>query len=175
VAALATTAAWWHGGSRDARGRRRRLAAFYPGWDDYQGRLVRAASYPCPRSSSSAPRRRCGPSGSWPRTSSRRARSGSTRLGEGDPALARFARWDVAGASPRTAAELVDGLAATWQLLHACLGRWTAATLGDPFTTRRGRPITRGLVLWHVLEHDLHHGGELSLTLGRHGRPGLGP
>ena len=94
-------------------------------------------------------------------------------LGEGDPALARFARWDVAGASPRTAAELVDGLDATWQLLHACLGRWTARTFGDTFATRRGRPITRGMVLWHVLEHDLHHGGELSLTLGMHGLPAV--
>jgi uncharacterized damage-inducible protein DinB len=26
-------------------------------------------------------------------------------------------------------------------------------------------------VVWHVLEHDLHHGGELSLTLGLHGIP----
>jgi uncharacterized damage-inducible protein DinB len=24
-------------------------------------------------------------------------------------------------------------------------------------------------VVWHVLEHDLHHGGEISLTLGMHG------
>jgi uncharacterized damage-inducible protein DinB len=24
-------------------------------------------------------------------------------------------------------------------------------------------------VVWHVMEHDLHHGGELSLTLGMHG------
>jgi uncharacterized damage-inducible protein DinB len=28
-------------------------------------------------------------------------------------------------------------------------------------------------VLWHVLEHDLHHGGELSLALGMHGLPAL--
>jgi uncharacterized damage-inducible protein DinB len=24
-------------------------------------------------------------------------------------------------------------------------------------------------VVWHLIEHDLHHGGELSLTLGMHG------
>jgi uncharacterized damage-inducible protein DinB len=32
---------------------------------------------------------------------------------------------------------------------------------------------TRGWVLWHILEHDLHHGGEISLTLGAHGLPGI--
>jgi uncharacterized damage-inducible protein DinB len=30
-------------------------------------------------------------------------------------------------------------------------------------------PVKRGWVIWHVIEHDLHHGGELSLTLGMHG------
>jgi hypothetical protein len=27
--------------------------------------------------------------------------------------------------------------------------------------------------VWHVLEHDLHHGGEISLILGSNGLPGL--
>ncbi len=29
--------------------------------------------------------------------------------------------------------------------------------------------LSRAWVVWHVMEHDLHHGGELSLTLGMHG------
>jgi uncharacterized damage-inducible protein DinB len=29
--------------------------------------------------------------------------------------------------------------------------------------------FSRAWVVWHVLEHDLHHGGEISLTLGMHG------
>jgi uncharacterized damage-inducible protein DinB len=29
--------------------------------------------------------------------------------------------------------------------------------------------VSRAWVVWHVMEHDLHHGGELSLTLGLHG------
>jgi len=24
-------------------------------------------------------------------------------------------------------------------------------------------------VIWHLIEHDLHHGGEIALTLGLHG------
>jgi hypothetical protein len=30
-------------------------------------------------------------------------------------------------------------------------------------------PITRQWVIWHLIEHDLHHGGEISLTLGMYG------
>jgi hypothetical protein len=31
----------------------------------------------------------------------------------------------------------------------------------------------RGWVVWHVLEHDLHHGGEISQILGTNGLAGL--
>ncbi len=33
--------------------------------------------------------------------------------------------------------------------------------------------VTRGWIIWHVVEHDLHHGGELSYSLGALGLPGL--
>jgi hypothetical protein len=29
--------------------------------------------------------------------------------------------------------------------------------------------LSRAFILYHLMEHDLHHGGELSLTLGMHG------
>ena len=29
--------------------------------------------------------------------------------------------------------------------------------------------LSRAWIVWHVLEHDLHHGGEISHTLGMHG------
>jgi uncharacterized damage-inducible protein DinB len=92
---------------------------------------------------------------------------------EGDPALAVYDPWDWDNAPPRSAAELVEGLEATWAMVWGCLERWTPAMLEDAFTTRRGRRRTRGWVVWHILEHDLHHGGELSLTLGIHGLPAL--
>jgi uncharacterized damage-inducible protein DinB len=28
---------------------------------------------------------------------------------------------------------------------------------------------TRGWVIWHVIEHDIHHGGEIAYSLGMHG------
>jgi uncharacterized damage-inducible protein DinB len=59
----------------------------------------------------------------------------------------------------------------TWRLIHSCLDRWTPDVLDDTFVTRSGRTRTRRWVIWHVIEHDLHHGGELFFTLGMHGLP----
>ena len=36
-----------------------------------------------------------------------------------------------------------------------------------------GEKISLGWILWHVLEHEIHHRGELSLILGLLGREGL--
>ncbi len=40
--------------------------------------------------------------------------------------------------------------------------------------TKGFQVFRRGWVVWHTLEHDLHHGGEISQILGSHGLPGLG-
>jgi uncharacterized damage-inducible protein DinB len=95
-------------------------------------------------------------------------------MGEGAPSIAAFDPWDSDDAPPRTAEELVEGLAATWQMIDDCLNRWTPANLADPFVHRGDdQEITssRSWIIWHVLEHDIHHGGELFLTLGIHGLP----
>jgi uncharacterized damage-inducible protein DinB len=36
-----------------------------------------------------------------------------------------------------------------------------------------GETYTLGWIIWHVVEHEIHHRGELSLLLGLLGRPGL--
>lgn len=36
-----------------------------------------------------------------------------------------------------------------------------------------GKNIQLGWIIWHVLEHEIHHRGELSLILGLKGREGL--
>lgn len=92
-------------------------------------------------------------------------------LGEGDEAFVRFEPWDADDAPRRSATELVEGLTATWRQIRDCLGRWTAADLEATFTSPDGEPFTRQWVIWHVLEHDMSHGGELFLTLGIHGLP----
>lgn len=109
------------------------------------------------------------------------------QLGEGDAAvrdLFRMTRttvpdlsleqagWEDDEDHPRTAAELVDALTRTWGLVDECLRRWApadlAATVQGPTRTH-----DRGWVVWHVLEHDVHHGGEISQILGSHGLTGF--
>ena len=71
-----------------------------------------------------------------------------------------------------TAAELISGLESTWRLIGDSLNRWTVADLQEKVTTNfsgETETFARYWIVWHVIEHDLHHGGELSLSLGIHG------
>jgi uncharacterized damage-inducible protein DinB len=73
-----------------------------------------------------------------------------------------------------TADELAKGLDRTWQFMADCLARWSSADMRQTFPDNwNGQQVdlSRAWVVWHVMEHDLHHGGELSLTLGMHGIP----
>jgi uncharacterized damage-inducible protein DinB len=106
-------------------------------------------------------------------------------MGEGSPELAPIAHWDPADDAEQpalAAAELVAGLEATWRMIQDALARWTAADLGQVFPPPAAlrederanySPCTRQWILWHVLEHEIHHGGELSVALGRYGLPGI--
>ena len=83
-----------------------------------------------------------------------------------------FARWDSPSMPLRSAKELVEGLEATWRLMQAAIARWTPEQWAQEYPGEEpGDPpvMTRAWILWHLIEHDLHHGGEVSLTLGRHG------
>ena len=93
-------------------------------------------------------------------------------LGEGDDTFGAYHDWGSPGAAMRPASELVSGLAATWHVMQAALARFTPEDLTQTLTgERKGRSYAhkRGWVVWHVLEHDLHHGGEIGYSLGIHG------
>jgi uncharacterized damage-inducible protein DinB len=45
--------------------------------------------------------------------------------------------------------------------------------LDNVITAPWGPEIPLGWIIWHVLEHEIHHRGELSLMLGMLGREGL--
>jgi uncharacterized damage-inducible protein DinB len=103
-------------------------------------------------------------------------------LGEdGGEELKTYARWNEAalgraalGAPSPTAAVLAQALDRTWQFMTDCLARWSPADMQRTFPDNwdgKEVQLSRAWVVWHVLEHDLHHGGELSLTLGTHGIP----
>lgn len=94
------------------------------------------------------------------------------QLAEGGEALCAFTTWGEPENPPRSAGELVSGLEHTWQVVQDVLERYTLADLrslvqdewnGEVYS------ISRGWVLWHVLQHDLHHGGEIAYSLGMHG------
>lgn len=108
-----------------------------------------------------------------------RARWSRFELGLGDPALASLAEWDDEGAPTRTAAELVAGLQGSWAALHdALLADWTPQDLAQTVPNTSPSPgepdvFTRAWIIWHLIEHDLHHGGEITEILGTFGLPGL--
>jgi uncharacterized damage-inducible protein DinB len=101
-------------------------------------------------------------------------------MGEGGPELARYQDYDEGDESvEREAPAIVSGLRETWASLASSLGAWTP----DDLDARFQRPTpnaagerpwrTRPWIIWHVAEHDLHHGGEISLTLGMHDLSGI--
>ena len=95
---------------------------------------------------------------------------------EGGDDFKAFGKWDRRGAKGRSAEELVRGLEATWIGLHEAIARWTEQDWAKtwPGEDDSGpEVITRQWVIWHLIEHDIHHGGEISITLGSHSVPAL--
>ncbi len=45
--------------------------------------------------------------------------------------------------------------------------------LDDKYAIPNGEEFTLRWIIWHVLEHEIHHRGELSMALGLLGREGL--
>lgn len=106
-------------------------------------------------------------------------------MGEGSPTLAPIVHWDPnddAYMPVSEPSELLAGLGSTWQLVADALERWTIADLPQVFSPpdalgeeeqRTWKSFSRQWIIWHVLEHELLHAGELSLALGSYGLPGF--
>lgn len=103
-------------------------------------------------------------------------------MGEGAPEIASFMYWEEEeeGKPVHSAEELVAALQASWEMITSTLAHWTVADLGQIFPppsglSERERELfgsnTRQEIIWHVLQHDLHHGGELAVGMGAHGLP----
>jgi uncharacterized damage-inducible protein DinB len=98
----------------------------------------------------------------------------SGTLQDQDKAMAAYMAWGQYDSPARSAEELARGLDETWAFIAARLGRWTPEECAQTFPDEwEGEvyTVSRSWVIYHVMEHDLHHGGELSLTLGIHGLP----
>ena len=152
------------------------LLSFYKGWDAYQKLLVKAIS---PLSSDQltlrvAPHLRSVGENVAHIISGRV--SNFLVLGEAGAEIAPLETWDEEGAPPRSAAELVSGLEVTWQMIQSALTRWTVANLNNVFEDVENETVsrfTRQSIIWSTIKHDLHHSGEVSLTLGTHHLDGL--
>jgi uncharacterized damage-inducible protein DinB len=90
--------------------------------------------------------------------------------------------WESSEPAVPEAAELVAMFEKTWQAISSALDRWTSVDLEQlisppashqEWLRSRGEeeapPHTRQWIVWHIMEHEIHHGGELSLALGTSG------
>jgi uncharacterized damage-inducible protein DinB len=168
------------------------LQPFYDGWSNYLGLLRAAIRELTPEQLALRPAPRL-----WAvwqlagHMAGNRAYWFHDVLGEGDPAIRDMFRvasttvpdlpledagWEDDEDHPRGLAELVEAFDLTWTMVAHCLQRWTPDDLAVEFSRHRPagtRTFTRQWVIWHLMEHDLHHGGEISLILGSHGLPAL--
>ncbi|MGH7776006.1 MAG: DinB family protein [Candidatus Dormibacterales bacterium] len=164
-----------------AAGPAHEVAPFYKGWDAYQQRLVDALS---PLSAEEL-RLKAAPH-LWSigmlglHVVATRAWWFYGWMREGGPEFEAIQEWDE-GDPPaeRPAGEIVEGLRATWAMMEDALRRWTSVDLDEVFQRPVPNPSgerhrhPRQWILWHVAEHDMHHGGEISFSLGIHGLRGL--
>ena len=96
----------------------------------------------------------------------------SGTLQDDDEAMNEYMSWGQRDSPARSAAELVRGLDQTWAFIEARLQRWTPEDCAMTFPNEwdgQVYEVSRSWVIYHVMEHDLHHGGEVSLILGMNG------
>ena len=87
-------------------------------------------------------------------------------LQDEDGTLNAYMDWGKRDSPARRAAELVRGLDETWAFIESRLQRWTPDECTKTFPDEwdgQVREVSRSWVIYHVMEHDLHHGGEVSL------------
>jgi uncharacterized damage-inducible protein DinB len=81
-------------------------------------------------------------------------------------------QYSVDGSVRRNGAALIAGLEASWSMIEGVLSSWTVDDLDRSFQETYGGKtyvVPYRWVLWRVMSHDLHHGGELAFALGMQG------
>lgn len=155
---------------------RQPIARLYEGWEGYNRALIAAVA---PRTAGELARR-LAPELRSPGELARHVSEGRINwfhrvLGEGSAELAAEVGALTAGAveALRDDADgLVRWLERTWEMVAGMLATWT---IDDLFATvrhdYRGKTyaLPRQWVLWRIMSHDIHHGGELAFSLGAQG------
>jgi uncharacterized damage-inducible protein DinB len=148
------------------------LVTFYEAWHVYQTLLVSAIQPLAPAQLDLRPASHLRSIGeAVAHIIGARSRWFADDIGKGGEELARMAVWDRHDAARRDSADFVQGLETTWRAMHEAIAEWTPAAWDQTYEGAPGEPnpYTRRWVVWHIIEHDLHHGGEISITLGMHG------
>ncbi len=149
------------------------LDVIYQNWRGYQEKLRDAVAPLTDEQLSLQPAARMWPLGQLVQhIISVRAGWFSGTLQDDDEQMNEYMNWGQRESPDRSAAELVRGLDETWDFIEARLQRWSpdecAMTFPDEWDGQIYE-VSRSWVIYHVLEHDLHHGGEISLLLGMNG------
>jgi uncharacterized damage-inducible protein DinB len=162
------------------------LATFYkPGWEHYQHALIQtiAPLSPAQFALSLGPHQRSigelvdhliGARFNW----------FHLWMGEGDPDRDWNEGEDEDHDEPTVyrAPALIAMFEKSWHVISSALDRWTSADLEQLFSPPDSHQAwlrnqglaqapahTRQWIVWHVIEHEIHHGGELSLAVGTYG------
>jgi len=96
----------------------------------------------------------------------------SGTLQDPDSVMSEYILWGQRDSPDRSSMEMVRGLEETWEFMESRLLRWTPADRAETFPDEwdgQTWELSRSWVIYHVLEHDLNHGGEVSLILGMNG------
>lgn len=97
-------------------------------------------------------------------------------LQDEDEVMLAYGEWGQRESPARSGAELARGLDETWAFIESRLRRWSPEECAQTFPDEwdgQTWDVSRSWVIYHVLEHDLHHGGEVSLILGMNGLLGV--
>jgi uncharacterized damage-inducible protein DinB len=152
------------------------LQTLYKGWDTYQASIVNTIAPLSPEQLAWRPALHLRSAGELAsHIADGRIHWFHSFMGEDTTELASL----LAAGQPEdtiatNASELIKWLEISWQLVASCLNRWTVADLTHIYHhTEEGKnyAVPRQWVVEHIFAHDLHHGGELALTLGMQGIP----
>jgi uncharacterized damage-inducible protein DinB len=146
----------------------------FDGWDTYQLSLARAIAPLTPGQLAWRPAPHLRSAGEIASHISVGRISWFQRMGApGSDALAqRAAALGSEVAIAEDAAELVRWLEDSWQMVEDTLNQWTVADLATTYLQPyQGKTyaVSRQWTIWRIIAHDLHHGGELAVTLGMQG------
>lgn len=100
----------------------------------------------------------------------------SGTLQDSDPIMDAYMEWGQRESPLRGPTELARGLDETWAFIEARLKRWLPEDCAQIFPDENDGEVwqvSRSWVIYHVMEHDLHHGGEISMILSMHGVKGV--